>query len=162
MADYTKIFDIESPAEFFAMLNERFTQYRSAEEKDTEDAISIILMSTHLREWIAPGYNLRNGKWPTAANPAQRFSRMVYDHPKFEIIRSVANGTKHLRGAKTIGTGVAYQEGTQGSVILGSVAGKTFLKGIASAHFIDGCLLEDVLDPIIELYSKWFSSKKPA
>jgi len=151
-----RIFDIESPAELFAMLQNRFNEYRADGEKSTEDAISIVLLTNHLREWIAPGYKRKGKIWPPARNTAEEFSRQIYEHSDFKIIRDVANGTKHLRCNRNTDT-MYFGDATQEVLVIGKIAGKQVLKGIPCAHFIDDRLFEDVLDPIIKLYDSWFS-----
>src|ERR1700738_3117979 len=92
-------------------------------ERHTAEAISLVLMTNHLREWIAPDYNPdKNGHWrpdpPVTAE--QKFSREVYEDPNCEVVRDLANGTKHAKERRR--TGVQYASG--GRLHLGEVAGQ--------------------------------------
>jgi hypothetical protein len=147
------MFDIDQPSELFAMLRERFQQYRDGAEKSTEDAIFMILVSNHLREWIAPKYSKKNKTWRVAKNDAERFSRKMYDNENFEIVRTLANGVKHLTASttKTLDLG-----GAEGLAVIGRVGGAKVLKAIPAVHYVDGKDLTEVLGPVIELYGTWF------
>lgn len=150
------MFDIESARELFAMLRTRFGQYSEELEKSTEDAIFIVLIANHLREWIAPGYNPSNNNWPSAKTDAERFSRRVYEHSDFALVRALANGTKHLKNSSR--TDTMYFNNTMDDLRLGDVGGQPIMKGIPAAHFVDDRLLETVIDPVMKLYGEWFES----
>lgn len=154
-----KIFDIDTADELFAMLRERFDQYCYDPEKSTEDAIFIVLIANHLREWIAPGYGPKGKKWPVAKTEAQKFSQRVYSDKNFEVVRAIANGTKHLRtGPKTSVsyTGHSGHQPEQDVAIIGHIAGRPILKGIPEGHYADGTNLKDIIAPVVALYREWF------
>lgn len=157
------MFDIESAAELFAMLRHRFEDYSTDDEKSTEDAIFIVLIANHLREWIAPNYGPSKNIWPPATTDAERFSRRVFENSNFSVVRKLANGTKHLRqGPKTdtLYFGEAATGDIPRNMQIGLIAGQPVLKGLPAAHFVDDQLLEDVIGPVIDLYAEWFEPAK--
>jgi hypothetical protein len=156
-ANESIMFDIQSADELFAMLRERFEQYRADKEKGTEDAFFMILGSNHLREWIAPGYKCsgkgKDRRWPAAKDEAQHFSRQMYENENFTIVRKLANGIKHLRASTTTTLDL---DGTEGVAVIGHIGGKKILKAIPASHYVDGKDLAEVLEPVMELYATWF------
>ena len=152
------MFDIKSARDLFAMLRFRFEEYSSEVEKSTEDAIAIVLIANHLREWIAPHYNPSpNNKWRDAKTDAERFSRRVFENDDFAIVRALANGTKHLKASSR--TGTKYSR-TVKDLHLGDVGGQPIMKGIPAAHFVNDRLLETVIGPVVKLYADWFEPKE--
>jgi hypothetical protein len=148
------IFDIDA-RRLFAILKDEFKLWIEEGEHHPAEAISLVLMTNHLREWIAPGYNPKNGRWrpDPPVTPEQRFSREVYRHPNFKIVRAIANGTKHAKEASH-STSVKYAP--EGLLHLGSIAGQEELTGIPREYLVDDQPPEEVLAPIIGLYGRWF------
>jgi hypothetical protein len=156
------IFDVIDARRLFVILKAEFEIWIQDREHHTAEAISLILMTNHLREWIAPGYNPdRKGRWrpDPPVTPEQRFSREVYNDPNFKIVRAIANGTKHAKERQEStphSSSVKYAPGTEGLLHLGSVGGEEIFTGIPIEHLVDNQPLETVLAPIIDLYRRWF------
>jgi hypothetical protein len=150
------IFDIEHAQHLFELLERRFDRYRNSTEKDTEDAILIIMVANHLREWIAPGYNCRNSKWPKAKSPAQKLSRRVYELPQFATIRALCNGTKHAK------TKMVTDTKFETDVFAWSdfFKPKDFFEGVPIAHMVDDQPLESLIEPVMAFYRQWFNLPK--
>jgi hypothetical protein len=149
------IFDVINARRLYAILKTEFEMYTEACERHTAEALSLVLMTNHLREWIAPGYSPDGqGRWkpdpPITAE--QKFSREVYEDPNFAVIRALANGTKHAKEGRP--TSVRYA--SDGLLRIGEVAGQEEMTGVPSEHLVDGQPLEIVLAPIMDLYRGWF------
>jgi hypothetical protein len=148
-----KIFDIEHAQHLFELVESRFQRYRDDDEKATEDVLSVLMMVNHLREWIAPNYNPERGIWPSTHSPAEQFSRRVYEHADFAVIRGLCNGTKH---AKTIkGTATKYDPYLSRWPKISSV--KSLIRGVPISHSVDGRPIEDHIEPVMALYREWFN-----
>lgn len=147
-----KVFDIESARDLFNMIEHRFKKYSSDPEKATEDILFVLMVASHLREWIAPGYDPKNGRWPKPTDHAQDFSRKIYEDENFAVIREICNGTKHAR--KIRATNTVYDENILGWSDF--LAVKDFLKGNPVCHVVGGRPVETFIEPVIEMYRKWF------
>lgn len=143
--------------ELFNVLKAKFSAYCGRPQKDGEDILLILMICNHLREWIAPKYHPNNGgTWPPAKTPAHIFSKSVFEHPKFSTIRNLCNGTKHA--SKTTGTEINYEPNMFAWANLLSV--KNLLKGVPTAHIVDGQPIEDIVTPVIAKYEEWFADPK--
>ena len=154
------IFDVIDARHLFAILTTEFKLWSEDHEHHTAEAISLILMTNHLREWIAPDYNPDGkGRWkpdpPVTAE--QRFSREVYENPHFKIVRALANGTKHAKAARHT-TRVKYAR--RDLARIGEVRGLEISTEIPTEHLVDDQPLYSVLAPVINLYRRWFELGK--
>jgi hypothetical protein len=86
------IFDLNTPLDFFNSIRQIIKRYKSNKVKDIEELLYIIMGLNHLREWIAPGYDLQ--KPPKI--PEETFSRAIYNTPSHETIRLLCNHSKHI------------------------------------------------------------------
>ena len=153
------MFDINGPKELFDVIERRYTQYRQSTEKATDDILAITIFVNHLREWIAPEYSptynkTRCWKWPPARNEAEQFSRQVFEHPSFNVVRQLCNGTKHAKRAPS--TDTQHEEDVLKWQNFLSV--RDVCKGPPTAHFVDGQRIESCIDPVMELYRAWFAT----
>jgi hypothetical protein len=153
-----KFFDIESPKDLFDVAEQRFKRYCADSTKSADDLILIIMMVNHLREWIAPGFKKKCDKksktltWPVAHSEAQKFSRKIYEHTNFDLIRQLCNGTKHadtVQKAKT-----QYEENIFAWPNL--LAVRNIFRGVPVSHSVDGKPIEALISPIMEIYRDWF------
>jgi hypothetical protein len=151
-----RIFDIDGANELFSILDERFKQYCADTEKNTEDLIFIVMMATHLREWIAPKYGPKNGIWPVANSPAKEFSRKVYDQPNFSIIRQLCNGAKHAKSISS--TGTRFEPNVWAWKNVWAI--RNVWAGPPICHLVDDQPIESVLQPIMDLYRGWFKQAR--
>lgn len=148
------LFDFIDALAFFKSIQRRYESYRQGRIKKTEDLLYIILGLNHLREWIAPGYNKIVNKWPPADTAEKTFSKAVFDNHDFDILRQLANGTKH---AKAVKAGYAGGASIDDWEDFDSVADVD--KGPPTAHFVDGRRVEEIVGPVIQLYGDWFSGR---
>ena len=150
-------FEIETARDLFNVLEMKLNAYCGRPQKDAEDILLILMICNHLREWIAPKYHPdQNHNWPPAKTPAQKLSKAVYDHPDFSIIRNLCNGTKHA--SKTKRTDINYEQNMFAWANL--LAVKNLLKGVPTAHIVDGKPIEDIVKPVVAMYENWFSDPK--
>ncbi len=96
------IFDVIDARHLFAILKTEYKLWSENQEHHTAEAISLILMTNHLREWIAPDYN-PDGKGRRKPDPPvtaeQRFSREVYENSHFRMRTSTPPQAMHSAGA---------------------------------------------------------------
>jgi hypothetical protein len=156
-----EFFEIESAKDLFDVAEQRFQRYCADSTKSAEDLILIIMIVNHLREWIAPGFNKtydKNSKtwaWPVAKSEAEKFSRKIYEHTDFDLIRKLSNGTKHAKTVKKAET--QYEEKIFAWPSLFAV--KNIFRGVPVAHSVDGKPVDALISPIIEMYRDWFRAQ---
>lgn len=152
------IFDIYSPEEFFYSINTAWTNYKKGKQKSVEILLYVIMGLTHLREWIAPGYNpqykLVKKLWEFPSTDAERFSKAIYNDASFEIIRGLCNRTKHLKQMKANTSSdhdVSFDDWSDIDAV------RNWDKGPASAYSIDGIDVINIIDKVIDFYRReWF------
>jgi hypothetical protein len=151
-------FDIESAKDLFDVAEQRFERYCAGSTKSAEDLILIIMIVNHLREWIAPGFGKKYDKksktwtWPVANSEAKKFSRKVYEHANFDLIRKLCNGTKHAKTVNKADT--QYEENIFAWPNLFAV--KNIFRGVPVSHSVDGKPVDALISPIMEMYRDWF------
>jgi len=153
-----EFFDIENAKDLFDVVEQRFKCYRSDSTKSAEDLILIIMIVNHLREWIAPDFkktydkNSKTWTWPVANSEAEKFSRKIYEHSDFDLIRKLCNGTKHAKTVKKAET--QYEENIFAWPNL--LAVKNIFRGVPVSHSVDGKPIDALISPIMEMYRGWF------
>jgi len=153
-----KFFDIDSARDLFDVAEQRFARYCTDSTKSAEDLILIIMIVNHLREWIAPGFNKeyeQNCKtwiWPAANSEAEKFSRKIYEHTNFDLIRKLCNGTKHAKTVKK--TETQYEQNIFAWPNLFAV--KNIFRGVPISYLVDGQPIENYVKPIMDMYRAWF------
>jgi hypothetical protein len=155
------IFDIYSPEEFICSINKTWENYKRDKQKSVESLLYVIMGLNHLREWIAPGYNLQyktgNKYWKTPANDAESFSKAIYNNNSFKIIRNLCNKTKHLKQMKVYTLSyheVPFDDWSDIDAV------RNWDKGPASAYFVDDINIIDIIDKVIGFYqTEWFKKR---
>lgn len=117
----------------------------------------IIMFVNHLCEWIAPGYQPKDGKWALADTPAKKLSKSVYDNPSFSIVRELCNGTKHAK--LSISATVKYEPNMLAWENL--LAVKNIFRGAPTGHLVDGKPIETHIELIMKMYREWFTENAP-
>ncbi|SRR6266571_4320371 len=149
------IFDLVTPEQFFEVVRRVFARYRDLRAKSIEDLLFVLLGLTHLREWITPGYDYKANITPS--DPAEQFSKWIYEQPSFGTVRALCNRTKHLR-ASPHRTSVAYGLNIDDWPDVDAVT--SFDDGAPSGFFVDGVDVIVVIDEVISLYEvDWFSKQ---
>lgn len=145
-------FDIHSPEELFALLKTIASSYGSSRPKRTQDLLLLVFGLTHLREWIAPGYDpTRN---PTT--PAEKFHQSIYGLEEFKILQGLCNRSKHMKASSTV-MGTLYESRIDDWPDVDSV--QNFDQGVPTAFSVDDRDVHDVIESVIKFYeARWFQS----
>jgi hypothetical protein len=156
------IFDIYSPEEFFYSINIAWKKYKRDKQKSIEILLYVIMGLNHLREWIAPQYNpeYKCGHicWKTPTNDAERFSKTIYENASFEIIRRLCNKTKHLEKKGKVTTSSVHDLLIDDYSDVDAV--RDWDRGPASAYFVDGINVINIVDEVLNFYqTEWFGKK---
>jgi hypothetical protein len=94
----SSFFEIETARDLFNVLDSKFNKYCERQQKDAEDILLVLLITNHLREWIAPEYGPKHDRsWPLAVTPEEEFSRKIFEHPNFATIRKLCNGSNKIQ-----------------------------------------------------------------
>ncbi len=109
----------------------------------------------HLRDWIAPGFNWKEGEPQT---PEQRFGVAIFDLLEFKVVNAVCNRSKHmgcLRYQLKIKYGTLFDEYPE----IGSVT--DFDNGPPVGYSVDGRNLLDIIDVALGYYeSHWYDRSR--
>jgi hypothetical protein len=152
------IFDINNAKGLFFLINRTMKDYCSKKEKDAVKLLFLIMALNHLREWIEPGYNKKDGKWPVANTLKKQFSKKVYMLPEFGTIRKLSNNTKHII-SKPPNTDSEHGLPIDEWDDFDSVA--SFDNGPAIHYLVDGVNVINILDTVINFYkTEWFDKNK--
>jgi hypothetical protein len=144
-----KIFNLNSKDLFF-YIQVSMKKYKNSKAKNIEQLFFIIMSLNHIREWIAPGY--KHTYKPI--NVEQEFYNDIYELQEFKTIQDLCNGIKHLGSSKN----TEAQYGLKiddWDAMFDDV--KSFDDGPPSKFTVDGMDIENVLDKVIDFYSReWF------
>lgn len=145
------IFDINSDEAFFRALQRALLKLQTHKVKDTNVLLYLIMGVNHLRDWIAPGFDWKDGKPMT---PGQKFGADIFNLPEFKIVNAVCNRSKHMGR-------LAYCLGTEyGTMIdewpdIDSVA--NFDNGPPVGYSVDGRNLLEIINVVLRYYeSNWY------
>ena len=150
------VFDFYSAEEFFRSIKNSYKEYLNEKEK-MKNLLYVVMGLNHLREWIAPTYEKKkNGRWPETDNENELFSKMIYEHNDFKMLRSVCNSTKHFKYCDTrVEYGTVISEWKNLSNV------QTIKRGYPKGYFINDRNINDIIDVVVDLYeSKWFQRAK--
>ncbi len=149
-------FDIHSPKDLFDLLKTIAHSYSSSRAKRTEDLLLLVFGLTHLREWIAPGYDPKHE--PTT--PEERFHQSIFDLEEFKILQGLCNRSKHMNASSAV-MGTLYESKIDDWPDVDSV--KNFDQGVPTEFSVDNRDVRDVIDSVIKFYEiRWFQSNTPA
>ena len=100
MSESEGIFHLASAKDFYCCLDIALQRYQKAKSKRIEDIFFLIMGANHLREWIAPGYDLRHDESNMPKQPqteAQKFYLKIFNDNDFKIVKKLCNRAKHLK-----------------------------------------------------------------
>lgn len=151
------VFDIGDSRSFFASIERRYSGYIHCRCKSTEDLLFVIMGICHLREWIAPDFNPKNGRWDPCDTDEKSFSKEIYLTDSFDTIRRLCNTSKHfeLRKERQPITTVTFDSFVDDWPDFDSVASVD--DGPPTSHVVDGYPVEKLIDDVLQRYRDWFS-----
>ncbi len=97
MTRLSHFYDIDSADQLFCVLKRVAEGFSSVRGKRTQDLLLLVFGLTHLREWIAPDYDLR--RLPQTREDA--FYEEIFKLEEFNILRLLCNRSKHM--SQTVG-----------------------------------------------------------
>ena len=151
------IFNLSSAKDLFYCIRHTFGQYQRSKAKEIDKLLFVVMGLTHLREWIAPGYDKPE---TPPKDDAERFSQSVYRHPSFRMIRAVCNRSKHMKPKCLTGPATDTRYGLIWDDIPDVDAVLSADLGAPSAYFVDGRDIEEIIQEVIlEYESGWFRSQ---
>ncbi|KJE36061.1 hypothetical protein UF64_08265 [Thalassospira sp. HJ] len=154
------VFDIRSAEAFFNSGVNAYKRYQSADEsrKSTQDILYVVMVLTHLREWIAPGKKF--GKGAIAEDAAHQFGIDLFEEcAAFRDLQGLCNGTKHSQAPRTeVGGGLNIDDWPNVDDVL------NFDNRPPTYHILatqrgkvrvdyDVC---ELIEGVIKRYDKWF------
>lgn len=148
-------FHLTSPKDLFYCLENALAQYQKSKAKRVEDLFFLIMGLTHLREWIAPGYDYNQ----TQTTTAHALYHDIYATEEFKTIQALCNGLKHLKHAPR----TSYSAGLpidEWPAPIDAVV--KWDDGPPTAFYVDGEDVENILQRLVDSYrEKWFSEQSP-
>lgn len=155
MAKPAHFYDIESAKDLFLLLKATARNFSASKGKSTKDLLFLVFGLTHLREWIAPGYD--SNHLPTS--PEEKFFQDIFKLKEFNILRELCNRSKHM-DANVETTGALYGGTIDDAPDIDAIT--NFDRGAPLAYFVDGRDVEDVIPVVIRFYDeKWFNVGNP-
>lgn len=156
------MFDVESSADFYAMVVADFHEFHT-EPQSARRAMHCAISAYHLHEWVWADWLKRNKsrRDELAIQSREEFLRwIVRQSPWFEVIQSIANGSKHFSGrdietSKVGGYGMGpYGIGGYGTSYLLVDLGE----GIGEARFQPAAHL---LEVVVRFWRDFFRTHRP-
>ncbi|MBE0619770.1 MAG: hypothetical protein IH605_04195 [Burkholderiales bacterium] len=152
MTRSTHFFDLCDPEELFGLLKSVAESFSSSPTKRVQDLLLLVFGLTHLREWIAPGYDPQC----PATMPAQKFFQQIYTLREFKTLQHLCNRSKHMVPAKSV-MGTLYVSRIDNWPHVDAV--RDFERGFPSAYSIDDRDVLEVIQVVIAFYDKhWFQT----
>jgi hypothetical protein len=153
MAKPAHFYDIESAEQLFGLLKASARNFSALRGKSTKDLLFLVFGLTHLREWIAPGYDPKD----PPSSPEEQFFQDIFRLEEFNILRELCNRSKHM-DAKVEATGALYGGTIDDAPDFDAIT--NFDRGAPLAYFVEGKDVEDLIPVVIRFYEEnWF--KKP-
>nr|MBI3611909.1 hypothetical protein [Nitrospirota bacterium] len=150
MSRPSHFFDLESADHLFGLLKVVANPFMSSRAKRTQDLLFLVFGLTHLREWIAPGYDPARAP----ATGEEQFYQEIFRLEEFKILQSLCNRSKHM-SATDGAMGALYTSKIDDWSDFDSVT--SFDRGFPTAYFVDGRDVEDVIRAVIKFYeNEWF------
>ena len=69
------VFDILTPVEFLYSIEQSFEKYKAEKQRNIASLLYVVMGLTHLREWIAPGYQCKGKCKKAPRNDEEKFSK---------------------------------------------------------------------------------------
>lgn len=149
------MFDINSDEAFFRSLQRAAAKLRSNKVKETAELLYLLMGVNHLRDWIAPGFNWKEGTPRTAE---QHFGVAIFALPEFKVVNSVCNRSKHM-GTLRYNLGTEYGTMIDEYPDIDSVMNMD--DGPPIGYSVDGRNLLEIVDVVLSFYEiNWFSRSR--
>jgi len=101
METRSQIFDFESDRALYRSLRLTLERIQSSNTKETKELLYLLIGTNHLRDWIAPNFDWKDGK---PATIGQEFGQAIYnDLPEFQIVNALCNRSKHMGKSSKVG-----------------------------------------------------------
>jgi hypothetical protein len=154
MSKPAHFYDIESAEQLFGLLKATARTFSASRGKSTKDLLFLVFGLTHLREWIAPGYDPKN----PPSSPEEQFFQQIFKLEEFNVLRGLCIRSKHMR-ADVEATGALYGANIDDWPDVDAVT--DFDRGAPLAYFVDGKDVEDVIPVVIKFYEdNWFNKTR--
>ncbi|MGH9428006.1 MAG: hypothetical protein ACRD2L_17110, partial [Terriglobia bacterium] len=98
MSRPSHFFDIQSAEELFRLLKTVANSFTLSRAKCTQDLLLLVFGLTHLREWIAPGYDPNR----MAVTPAEKFYQHIFTLDEFKVLQDLCNRSKHMSASESV------------------------------------------------------------
>jgi hypothetical protein len=145
-------FDIHSAEELFRLLKLVANTFTSSRAKRAQDLLFLVFGLTHLREWIAPGYDPKQ----TPVTPAEQFYQRIFVLDEFKVLQALCNRSKHMSVTDSV-MGTLHESTVDDWPDVDSVS--DFDRGFPTAYSVDERDVEDVIRAVIKFYEdRWFKS----
>jgi hypothetical protein len=146
-------FDIQSAEQLFNLLKTVANTFTSSRAKRTQDLLLLVFGLTHLREWIAPGFDPRG----QPVTPGEQFFQDIYMLDEFKVLLALCNRSKHM-SPKVSAMGTLHRSTIDDWPDVDSVS--DFDRGPPTGYFVGGRDVEDVICEVIKFYDdKWFQKR---
>lgn len=146
----THFFDLYDTEALFGLLRSVANSFTSSPAKRVQDLLFLVFGLTHLREWIAPGYDPQHA----VTTPAQQFFQHIYELREFKILQHLCNRSKHMVPAKTV-MGALYESKIDDWPDVDAV--RDFDRGFPTTYSVDDQDVLEVIQAVIAFYDKhWF------
>lgn len=143
-------FDIHSPKDLFELLKTVATSFSSSRAKRTQDLLLLVFGLTHLREWIAPGYDPKRH----ALTPAAKFYQSIFELEEFRTLQGLCNRSKHMSASTSI-MGTLHESTIDDWPDVDSVP--DFDRGFPTAYSVDERDMDHVIRVVLKFYEDhWF------
>jgi hypothetical protein len=150
MSRPSHFFDIHSAEELFHLLKAVANSFASSRAKRPQDLLLLVFGLTHLREWIARGYDPKQ----TAVTPAEHFYQHIFNLGEFKVLQALCNRSKHMSASDHV-MGTLHQRTVDDRPDVDSVS--DFDRDYATAYSVDERDVEDVIRVVIKFYEdQWF------
>lgn len=152
MTRASHFFDIQSAEELYRLLRTVANSFISSRAKRTQDLLLLVFGLTHLREWIAPGYDPKRA----AVTQAEQFYQHIFTLNEFRVLQDLCNRSKHMAASDTI-MGTLHQSTIDDWPDVDSVP--DFDRGFPTAYSVDDRDVLEVIQAVIAFYDKhWFQA----
>lgn len=148
-------FDLESPEQLFSLLKTVADDFMQAGGKRTQDLLLLVFGLTHLREWIAPGFDPSKS---SPKSPEECFYQSIYGLREFKTLQALCNRSKHIKTEPRHpepAMATLFEQPFHEEADIGSEVG--YDRNQPIGYFVDGQDIDDVIHAVVSFYShNWF------
>ena len=153
MTRASHFYDIESAEQLFGLLKAVAESFTSGRGRRTQDLLFLVFGLTHLREWIAPGYDPKR----PPATPEETFYQKIFELREFNVLRDLCIRSKHMSPSEGV-MGTLYGADIDDWPDIDSVT--DFDRGPPIAYSVDGDDVDDIIRAVIRFYDEnWFDKR---